>query len=160
MSLPQIKEINVLIDGYNLQMPKGTGIKTYTHSLVRALQYLDFKAFVLTSLQDSRDSVLAEILLADERSREETGLQSDSSAWGYVKNTFKFVKYTANLWWQQPRSLSFSGRVIFENSPLQDLLEPDQILNLEEVYDTSRILHKLFRQQTTIRCSRATAHVS
>lgn len=147
-----MKDINILIDGYNLQMPNGTGIKTYTVSLVEALQYLDFKTFVLTSLQDSRDPVLAEILLADERSREEIDLRKNSSVGSYVKNTFKFIKYIANLWWKKPRKLSFSGKVIFKNSPLHSLLQPDQIINLEGIYDTSRLLHKLFRQQTTIHC--------
>jgi glycosyltransferase involved in cell wall biosynthesis len=150
--LPKTQDVNVLIDGYNLQMPNGTGIKTYTLSLVHALQYLDFKAFVLTSLQDSSDPLLAAVLFADERSREEIDWTGGSSVSSYVKNTFKFVKHTATLWWQKPRSLSFSGQVIFENSSLQGLLQPDQVLNLEGAYDTARLIHRLFNQQTTIRC--------
>jgi len=148
----QTKNVNVLIDGYNLQMPNGTGIKTYTLSLVKALQYLDFNAFVLTSLRDSRDPLLAEVLFADERSREEIDFRRDASVGSYAENTFKLVKYITNLWWQKPRTFSFSGKVILENSPLHGLLQSDQILNLEGVYDSSRLLHKLLRQQTTIRC--------
>jgi glycosyltransferase involved in cell wall biosynthesis len=145
-------DINVLIDGYNLQMPNGTGIKNYTYSLVEALQYLDFKTFVLTSLQDSRDSVLSEVLFADERASEGINLRGDSSVNSYVKNTFKLIKYMAKLLVGKPCTVRFSGKVIFGDSPLQGLLKSDQVLNLEGAYDAARILHRLIQQQTTIRC--------
>ncbi|MBD2596600.1 glycosyltransferase family 4 protein [Nostoc spongiaeforme FACHB-130] len=147
-----LEPLNVLIDGYNLQMPGGTGIKTYTISLIQALQYLGLKSLVLTGLPDSNDPVLSEVLLADERARQEMDLRQYLTLGGYGQAALKLLKYLVKLWCQQPHSLSLSDRVAFKNSPMSGLLQADHILNLEGCYETSRLLYSLFRQQTTIRC--------
>jgi len=41
--------LNILVDGYNLELFQGTGIKTYTKTLLAALTQLDYITSVLTS---------------------------------------------------------------------------------------------------------------
>jgi len=59
--------INVLIDGYNLGLKEGTGIKTYTQTLIKALNTLGANVSVLFGLNTSwaKDPLLQEILLYD-----------------------------------------------------------------------------------------------
>ncbi len=62
--------VRVLIDGYNLELRQGTGISTYSMTLVEALRQLKADVSVLCSSWGSRDPVLTEVLLFD-RLREE-----------------------------------------------------------------------------------------
>ncbi len=144
--------INVLIDGYNVQMPNGTGIKTYTLTLIKALQLLKLKPLLLTSLRDNGDAKIAEILYAESIYLGQDRLNSGSSLTDWLKSTYKLAKFGANTLWRSPQIMPFSGRVILNDSPFQDLLKSNQVLNLEGVYDISRLLYEITRQQTTIRC--------
>ena len=144
--------VNVLIDGYNVQMPNGTGIKTYTLSLIRALQFLKLKPLLLTSLQDNSDDKLSEILYTESIYTGQNRLSGGASVNERLQIIHKLLKFGANALWRSPQIMTFSGRVILNDSPFHDLLKSNQVLNLEGIYDISRILYRLTRQQTTIRC--------
>jgi hypothetical protein len=67
-----LKNINVLVDGYNLELQQGTGIKTYGISLVKALHYLEAEIDILFSFfgkkKFGKDPVLTEALFFDRAS--------------------------------------------------------------------------------------------
>ena len=55
--------LNVLVDGYNLELPQGTGIKTYSENLLSALKHLGYSTTVLTSRQINPQEPLAQYQL-------------------------------------------------------------------------------------------------
>ncbi|MBF2088632.1 MAG: glycosyltransferase family 4 protein [Synechococcales cyanobacterium K44_A2020_017] len=59
--------VNVLVDGYNLQLSQGTGIKTYGISLVRSLKDLGAEVNVLygRNIPKLKDASLEEVLFFD-----------------------------------------------------------------------------------------------
>ncbi|MGF1514164.1 MAG: glycosyltransferase family 4 protein [Elainellaceae cyanobacterium] len=59
--------VRVLVDGYNLEMTQGTGIKTYGISLLRALHELGINTDILFSrdIGQTRNSILDEVLFFD-----------------------------------------------------------------------------------------------
>lgn len=59
---------HVLIDGYNLELPRGTGIKTYGQGLVQALRGLGADVSVLWSAPRSRVPVVQDALLHEGKS--------------------------------------------------------------------------------------------
>ena len=62
-----LQGLSVLLDGYNLQLSQGTGIKTYGLSLIEALDSLGADVWVLFSrrIRTSSDPVLQEVLFFD-----------------------------------------------------------------------------------------------
>jgi glycosyltransferase involved in cell wall biosynthesis len=67
-----LQNVRVLIDGYNLELPKGTGVKTYGISSIQALNILGAKIDVLYSLPlqiKSRSPAITEALFFDPNSR-------------------------------------------------------------------------------------------
>lgn len=65
MTAMDLKGCNVLVDGYNLAYPQGTGIKTYGLTLIDALTRLGATVDVLYGTRTSRDPRLNEILFFD-----------------------------------------------------------------------------------------------
>ena len=57
-----LKGLNVLVDGYNLELPTGTGLKTYGLTLIDGLQLLGAHVDVLTSRKSLNNSILNEAL--------------------------------------------------------------------------------------------------
>ena len=58
---------HILVDGYNLELPRGTGIKSYTLTLIRALRGLGARVSVLWSCRRSKVPVVQDALWAEER---------------------------------------------------------------------------------------------
>ena len=73
-----LKDVNVLIDGYNLQLQQGTGVKAYGQTLIDALGTLGAKVAVLLSSGASRgmtsDPILNEVLFFDNHERKTSHL--------------------------------------------------------------------------------------
>jgi glycosyltransferase involved in cell wall biosynthesis len=67
-----LRDKHILIDGYNLELKQGTGVKTYTLALIQALARLGARVSVLWSYQKSRVPLLQEVLLR-ERNRAPLG---------------------------------------------------------------------------------------
>ncbi len=57
-----MKGINVLVDGYNLELSTGTGLKNYGITLIQALALLGANVNVLTSKECSNNPILNEVL--------------------------------------------------------------------------------------------------
>jgi glycosyltransferase involved in cell wall biosynthesis len=62
-----LKDVDVLVDGYNLQLIQGTGIKTYGISLIRALKQLGANVDILfgREVAKTNDPALDEVLFFD-----------------------------------------------------------------------------------------------
>jgi glycosyltransferase involved in cell wall biosynthesis len=61
------RDKHVLIDGYNLELKQGTGIKTYARALALALSRLGARVSVLWGYRKSRDPFLQDVLLHEGR---------------------------------------------------------------------------------------------
>lgn len=64
-----LSNINILIDGYNLLLKDGTGIKTYASTLAKSLRLLGANIYLLSDSPNppSRDPILSEVLLFDDK---------------------------------------------------------------------------------------------
>lgn len=64
-----LKNINVLVDGHNLMLKHGTGIKTYASMLVKALGLLNANVYLLSDapIPKSRNPILREVMFFDNR---------------------------------------------------------------------------------------------
>ncbi|OPH09313.1 glycosyltransferase family 4 protein [Cylindrospermopsis raciborskii] len=71
-----LRGINVLVDGYNIEMLQGTGIKTYGATLVKTLISLEANVNLLCSRSsggDTRDLILNESLFFDVQKHQDNG---------------------------------------------------------------------------------------
>ncbi|MEM9449335.1 MAG: glycosyltransferase family 1 protein [Cyanobacteria bacterium P01_E01_bin.6] len=146
----------ILVDGFNLELAQGTGIKTYGVSLVQALSKLGADIDVLFSrdVSQSRDALLDEILFFDT-------VPEDSYA-GRVGRLRKYrdlvgILYKAML--RQPyraASLSTSDRVIKKPvqgsfvSSLADIIDLLHIHNLRNGYKQANTIFKYLKQETYV----------
>ena len=65
----ELRGVNVLVDGYNLEMQQGTGIKTYGVNLVKTLMHLGANVDILCSRNINTDNAfLKEVLFFDNQS--------------------------------------------------------------------------------------------
>ena len=64
-----LQTTNILLDGYNLELPTGTGIKTYAISTIKALDMLDANVSVLFSRPTSKNQVFNEVLFFDNHTK-------------------------------------------------------------------------------------------
>jgi len=83
----------IVFDGFNLALPQGTGIATYTRSLIETVRGLGHQAGVLyaTRQMPAKDPVLREIGFFDERRRSYGGTPWTDRIehWGNVANSFR-----------------------------------------------------------------------
>lgn len=133
-----LKGINVLVDGYNLELTKGTGIKTYGISLTQALNLLEANVDVLFSCgSSSSDPILNEVLFFDN--------QNESF------DKISFIKAMA-----QGATGFFYKAIRIENSELVIKNELNQfinsigILNRKACFLLANNLYKKFRFKTKI----------
>ncbi len=60
-----LKGLNVLIDGYNLKLRKGAGLKSYGLTLIQALNLLGANVDLLSSRRCNDNPILSEVLFFD-----------------------------------------------------------------------------------------------
>jgi glycosyltransferase involved in cell wall biosynthesis len=61
----ELRGINILVDGYNLELREGTGVKTYGLTLIAALRLLGANVGVLGSKRTCRDPIINEVQFFD-----------------------------------------------------------------------------------------------
>ncbi|KAA6488440.1 glycosyltransferase family 4 protein [Agrobacterium rhizogenes] len=73
----------ILYDGLNLSLKKGTGVATYTRSLMSTAQALGYKTGVVHGIQGNipRDPMLREVILFDDSSERPTGPLFTARRW-------------------------------------------------------------------------------
>ncbi len=147
----------ILVDGFNLELPQGTGIKTYGVSLVQALTQLGADIDVLFSrdVPQSRDSLLDEILFFD------TVKDEDPYA-GRLGRLKKYRDLVGVLYKAiarrpyQAKAMKTSDRVVKEPvrgsfvSSLASIIDTMDIHNLRNCYKQANTIFKYLKQETYI----------
>lgn len=146
----------VLVDGFNLELPQGTGIKTYGVSLVKALSTLGADIDVLFSrdVPQKRDPLLDEILFFDT-------VEEDPYA-GRLGRLKKYRDLVGVLYKAiarrpyQATQVHTSDRVVKEPvrgsfvSSLADIIDGLDIHNLRNCYKQANTIFKYLKQETYI----------
>lgn len=133
--------IRVLIDGYNLQLTKGTGIKTYGISLMQALNQMGANVDVLLSRNAyKKNEILDEVYFFDNQANNQSLL---TLAKGLVK-TASGPLYRAK------RRKNFSGYVVKRGQYSEDFLKYATSFNLPQCYDIANALYKKLHLSTQV----------
>lgn len=93
-----LQNIRVLVDGYNLELLKGTGIKTYGVSLIKALNYFQADIDVLYSkeINSAKNTPVAEVLFFDPNSQK-IGIKTKIIAIAKIITRLSFRPQKLNL---------------------------------------------------------------
>ena len=135
-----LQGLNILVDGYNLELPQGTGIKTYTNTLIKALKMLGANVSVLFSKPTIGDAILDEVLFFE---------QQESSKFDLLLSKLELLKYILRFS-QKPQSLKFTDKVIIPDKSLDEIIHSVDILNLKNCYNSASVIYKLFGYYTKI----------
>ena len=132
--------VNVLIDGYNLQLTKGTGIKTYGLSLVQALTLLGAHIDVLLSRGGYKSNeILNEVFFFD------NPIENRS-----LPFLLKGLAKTASPLYRARRRKGDRNFVVTRGQYNEDFLKYAASFNLPQCYDIANILYKKLGIKTQI----------
>lgn len=139
----QLQELNVLVDGYNLEMIEGTGIKTYGVTLIKALTSLGVNVDILcsrNSKSNSNNLVLNEALFFDR--------PNNNSA--IVKAKIIFFAAIQKIY--QAQKIPVSNFVIKQDADyiFDYLANSGNIFNLDDCYRIANNVYKLFQIKTKV----------
>ncbi|TYQ26254.1 glycosyltransferase family 4 protein [Pseudanabaena sp. UWO310] len=141
-----LNKINVIVDGYNLEMQQGTGIKTYATTLVNALISLGVNVDLLCSrhVTDRDNSLLVESMFFDDQKGE-----IDCSK-------LKLLKLFLKLYFNHIKEIPNTEFVIKQESDFifSNLSASGKILNISGCYTLANSLYRLARLNTTVNVSR------
>ncbi|MBD2024947.1 glycosyltransferase [Leptolyngbya sp. FACHB-711] len=133
--------VRVLIDGYNLQLTKGTGIKTYGLSLIQALTELGAEIDVLLSRSAyKKNAVLDEVYFFDNQDK-------DRNLLFVLKGLLKSL--SGPLYRARRRDTS-SNLVVKRGQYSDDFLKYAASFNLPQCYDLANVLYKKLKISTQI----------
>lgn len=136
----RLKGVRVLVDGYNLQLTKGTGIKTYGLSLIAALDRLGANVDVLLSRGGSKkNEILDEVIFFDN--------QSQNQSW---INLSKWLVKSISPFYRARRRQSFAGYVVKRGQYNDDFLRYAASFSLPQCYDLANGLYQKFRLTTSV----------
>lgn len=123
--------VKVLVDGYNLQLTKGTGIKTYGLSLIEGLDRLGATVDVLLSRNGYKSNeILDEVFFFDNQ-----GGRQDWVTLG------KWVLKSLSPLYRARRRKSFAGLVVKKGQYTEDFLKYATSFNLPQCYDLANGLY-------------------
>ncbi|MFM7428047.1 MAG: glycosyltransferase [Elainella sp.] len=132
--------VKVLVDGYNLQLTKGTGIKTYGLSLIEALNQLGARVDVLLSRGGYKSNeILDEIFFFDNQSPKQDLLTIS-----------KWIVKSLSPFYRAKRRKSFAGLVVKRGQYSDDFLKYATSFNLPQCYDLANGLYNKLRWKTDI----------
>lgn len=132
--------VKVLVDGYNLQLTKGTGIKTYGLSLIEGLDRLNAKVDILLSRGGYRSNpILDEVFFFDN--------PSDKQDWLTIG---KWILKSASPFYRAKRRKSFAGLVVKKGKYTDDFLKYATSFNLPQCYDLANGLYSKLNLTTNI----------
>ncbi len=135
-----LEGVKVLVDGFNLQLTKGTGIKTYGLSLVEALQQMNAQVDVLLSRGGYKSNeILDEIFFFDNQTPQQDLLTL--SKW--------IVKSLSPLY-RAKRRKSFAGLVVKRGQYSEDFMKYATSFSLPQCYDLANGLYNKLRWTTQI----------
>ncbi|MBD2388194.1 glycosyltransferase family 4 protein [Cylindrospermum sp. FACHB-282] len=139
----QLQDINVLVDGYNLEMTEGTGIKTYGVTLIKALTSLGVNVDILCSRNSNSNSnslILNEALFFDRQNNHSTILKA------------KMIFFAAIQKFYQAQEIPVTDFVIKQDADyiFDYLANSGKIFNLDDCYRIANNIYKLFQIKTKI----------
>ncbi|MHC5610771.1 MAG: glycosyltransferase family 4 protein [Nostoc sp.] len=140
----ELQGINVLVDGYNLEMVQGTGIKTYGVTLIKALTSLGVNVDLLCSrYSNSISSVLNEALFFDRQNTTITSRKSQAES----------ILFAAIQGFQEAKEIPVSDFVIKQDGDFifDCLASSGKVFNIYDCYKLANNLYKLFPIQTKLR---------
>jgi glycosyltransferase involved in cell wall biosynthesis len=133
--------IKVLIDGYNLQLPQGTGIKTYGISLIQALNELGATVDVLLGRGGYKgNDILDEVYFFD-------NIEKDQSLFVLFKG---LLKTASGPLYRARRRKTSDGYVIKRGQYNDDFLKYATSFNLPQCYDIANAIYKKLNITTNI----------
>lgn len=139
-ALTRLAEVKVLVDGYNLQLTSGTGIKTYSTSLIKALSLLGAQVDVLLSRNASKlNDVLDEVLFFDNQERDRNLLLD------LFDVSKGLVKTSLGPFYKAKRRKKPGNFVVKQGKFSDEFLKYAESFNLPRCYDTANILYKKLR---------------
>jgi len=142
MSLGQVR---VLVDGYNLQLTSGTGIKTYGTSLVKALHLLEARVDVLLSRGGfKKNKVLDEVFFFDNQN------QSSDLIQDLITVAKGLVKTSIGSFYRAKRRQEIGEYVVKQGKYSEDFLEYAKSFNLPQCYATANTVYKYLNLTTQI----------
>ncbi|MBW4561745.1 MAG: glycosyltransferase family 4 protein [Mojavia pulchra JT2-VF2] len=136
-----LQGINVLIDGYNLELKQGTGIKTYGISLIQALTSLEADVNILCSrYSNNKTSILSEALFFDRPKK--------TSKLSQIKST---ILATSQLFYKAKR-VPISDFVIKEDADFifDYFSKSGEIFDIYDCYRAANNLYKILEIKTQI----------
>lgn len=137
-----LQGINVLIDGYNLELIQGTGVKTYGISLIKALTCLEANVDILCSrYTNTTNSILSEVLFFD--------IPGINSKLLLAKNMI----LAASQQFYKAKKIPNSDFVIKHNADLlifDYLLKSGEIFSTNDCFKVANNLYKLLQINTKI----------
>jgi glycosyltransferase involved in cell wall biosynthesis len=139
-----LQGINVLVDGYNLEMIEGTGIKTYGITLVKALTSLGVNVDILCSRNSnsstSSNSVLDEALFFDRQNSNSNILKAKS------------FLFAASQKFYQAKEIPVSDFVIKQDADyiFDYLANSGKVFNLDDCYRLANHLYKSLQIRTKV----------
>jgi glycosyltransferase involved in cell wall biosynthesis len=137
---PTLTGTKVLVDGYNLQLTAGTGIKTYGTSLIKALRSLGAQVDVLLSRKGSKkNEILDEVLFFDNQEYDRNLILD------LIDVSKGLVKSSLGPLYRARRRTSTGKFVIKEGKYGEDFLQYAESFNLPRCYDIANALHKRLR---------------
>jgi len=137
--------VKVLMDGYNLQLTQGTGIKTYSNTLVKALQTMGAQVDVLLSRNSNKkDRLLDEVLFFDQQERQGNSILR---LVGMLKGVAKSRTGPLYRAW---RRTSLGDIVLKEGAAGTDLVRYAQSFNLARCYEIANFSFSLTGHITDI----------
>ncbi|HHP7245522.1 MAG TPA: glycosyltransferase family 4 protein [Elainellaceae cyanobacterium] len=151
-----LNDVNVLVDGYNLQLIQGTGIKTYGISLIQTLKQLGAGVDILFSreISNTNNPTLDEILFFDVLT-EEPGLLQRFSAFKAAK-WFTNAALTAGGIPRKAMPINTKGIVVkspvnssFINS-VASFIDSVEVFNLAGCYQNSNSLFKFLELSSSV----------
>jgi glycosyltransferase involved in cell wall biosynthesis len=139
--LPSLAPLHVLLDGYNLQLTKGTGIKTYGLSLLQALKQMGVQVDVLLSRGGYKaNEILDEVFFFDHPVAEKN--------WFVLAKGL--LKSSAGPLYPAKRRKGFAGLVIKRGQYTEDFMEYATSFSFPQCYDVANGLYNKLKLTTNI----------
>ena len=135
-----LEGVKVLVDGFNLQLTKGTGIKTYGLSLVEALQQMNAQVDVLLSRGGYRSNeILDEIFFFDNQTQNQD-----------LITVSKWILKSLSPLYRAKRRKSFAGLVVKRGQYSEDFMRYATSFSLPQCYDLANGLYNKLRWTTQV----------
>jgi len=137
--------INVLVDGYNLELKKGAGLKSYGLTLIKALNLLGANVDVLFSRRSNDNLILNEVLFFDANPDFKNGIFGYFFNLDLVKGVIRSLIRVSH----KAKRVEF-GKIVLKDGFGEPFIDSVGLLNLEMGYKIANAAYKIFGVRTHI----------